>query len=145
MEQRSKPFVGLVEVLLAQDAAGEKDTAQVVARAAQVYAALFATSAPVLGAAGARALLARSVKLTRAQCPALRGIALSASPDSPPVEDAVFAGLAELEPAVSTELVVVLFENLLGLMTTFIGERLVWQLLKSAFPAMGETGLEERE
>ena len=146
MEQPSKPFAGLAEVLLAQGAAGEQGTTRVVARVEHVYAALFAVSAPVLGADGTRALLARSVKLTRAQFPALASITTGpASPDSPPVEQVVFAGLAALEPAVTSELVVVLFANLLGLMATFIGERLVLQLLKSAFPAMSETGLEESE
>ncbi len=134
-----------------------EDLAERAAAAWRLYEKLFTALAPVIGAAGVRALFARSVKLTKAEFSCLAGIAIAPEPTS---AEAVFTGspshsppetnvsvarqvvdcLSKQDAATASEVAISLYATFFGLMSSFIGERLVWRLVKKAFPAMNETG-----
>jgi uncharacterized Tic20 family protein len=53
--------------------------------------------------------------------------------------------LSKVEAEAVLEVATGLFAVLLALLCNFIGERMVWQIVRSAFPAIDMTGLKERE
>ena len=68
----------------------------------------------------------------------------------PPETDAQVAPrlvgcLSKLEPGAASEIATALYGTFLELLTKFIGERLVLRIMKSALPALDETGIEETE
>jgi hypothetical protein len=90
--------------------------------------------APLLGRAGVQALFARSAKLAQID---LRPVAeVTAGSDDAAV---LGAYLRSLEPGVAIQTAAVVFGTFLDLVTTFIGERLTVQVLRSAWPAIEET------
>jgi hypothetical protein len=104
------------------------------AAAGRVYDKLQARLAPLIGPAGVQALFMRSAKLAQ---PALASLAdVAASLES---STEVRAWLKSLEPAAAIEAAAVLFGTFLELVTTFIGERLTVQVLRSAWPEIEET------
>ena len=98
--------------------------------AGRVYEKLNARLGPLLGAAGVRALFARSAKMASRDLAAVAGIG--------PLESSttLSAFLQQLEPAVAHEVAAALFGTFLSLTTTFIGERLTHQVLRSAWPTI---------
>jgi hypothetical protein len=111
-----------------------------------VYEALFRVLAPVLGAAGVRALLARSVKLTGVRFPALAAAVVAADilDGKAPVGERLVEGLGKLEPDLAGEVAATLYANLFGLMANLIGESLVQQMIKRAFPALDPCETKEK-
>lgn len=106
--------------------------------AGQVYETFFDVITPVLGAAGARALLARSVKLTGVLFPALAGVLVAADilEGKAQAGERLLEGLGRLEPDLAGEITTALFATLFGLMANLIGDSLVQQMIKRAFPAL---------
>jgi hypothetical protein len=51
--------------------------------------------------------------------------------------------LGRLEQEAAREVAVALFAAMLGLMSTFIGERMVWQIVRTAFPRLDVAGPKE--
>lgn len=100
-----------------------------------------------MGAVGVGVLFARSVKLAGDEFPILQEvlIATDGADAKAQVSQQLERCLGKLKPAAASEVVTSLYAILFGLMTTFIGERLVWQVLKRAFPAIQETGSKEIE
>lgn len=105
--------------------------------ASRVYDKLHAHLAPLVGSGGVQLLFMRSAKLVQGE----------------------FAGLAEVSglegstklrerlqtrtPALATESVAALFAVFFTLVTTFVGERLTIQVLRSAWPTFEETAPEK--
>lgn len=135
----------------AQVSASASSAEELAAAAGRMYQALFQSFAPVLGAAGIRALFARSVKLTAADFPCLGKIPIAAiapiatrpADDYVKVVQHVIDGLSRLEPAIAAEVAIGLCATLLGLLTKLIGEPLVWQFIKHALPVTDRSGREE--
>ena len=115
------------------------------APAGRVYDALFEALAPVIGAAGARALFARSVKLTAGEFPCVGEIADAANSPEPSVNVALHlvSCLSKLDSAEALRVATGLYSALFSLMAKFIGEQLVWQIVRKAFPAFDATAPEE--
>lgn len=147
-----RPLEAHVEIakrLLAQECGSGGDAEEHAAAAVRVYETLSRALAPVIGAAGVRALFARSVRLASTEFPCLGEIPMTAEPpeDGVQVAERLVGCLRKLKPAAGSEVAAGLFAVLLGLMTKFIGERLVLQIVTTAFPALGEadTGPKEIE
>lgn len=103
------------------------------AAAGRVQDKLFARLASVLGAGGARALFARSVRLAAGDHACLRNVDFDAKPTEG-VAELLAAHLHQEDPAVALEGVEALCATLLALLMTLIGERLTFQVLRSAWP-----------
>jgi hypothetical protein len=108
------------------------------AAAGRVYEKLAAQLAPLLGAAGVRALFVRSAKLARDERAFLAGLApaIEGSTGDPA---GLGAYLQTLEPPAAAEAAVLLFATFLDLIITFIGDRLTVQVLRGAWAAIDET------
>lgn len=135
--------------LLAQErGSGGHAEERAAAAAVRVYELLFQSLAPVIGESGVRALFARSVRLASAESPCLGESPMTVDPpESVHGVQHLVGCLSKLEPAAGAEVSTAVFAYFLGLLTKFIGERLVLQVVKTAFPAMGEadTGPKEME
>ena len=116
-------------MLAHEGAAGDVDEAATAA--GRVYDKLDAHLAPLLGAAGVQALLARSAKLTQGEFSFLT----VAGPDG---SKKLRECLRAQDPAVATESAAALFGAFFTLLTTFIGERLTVQALRRAWPQIEE-------
>jgi hypothetical protein len=112
-------------------ASGAKDNA--AAAAGHVYDKLHAHLTPLLGGIGVQSLFVRSAKLTPGEFGGLPQI--SVLEGSAKVRDHLQAqgSVVDMESAAA------LFATFLALLTNFIGERLVTQVLRRAWPTMEET------
>ena len=135
------PIVAHVAVarrLLAHDRAGAElvlDDAVIVGR---VLGSLHQTLVPLIGEAGAHALFVRSLKLARAEFPELAKVAGPGDPSGGSqngVADVV-TRLCQLDPNTCMEATIALLAVVLGLLTNFIGDPLVRQILRKAFPSI---------
>ncbi len=132
MNRASAAHRETARALLAHEGARASSSADGCATAAsQLYDKIHARLAPLLGAAGVQALLARSARLTQDSFPFLAVAALDATK--------LRSRLQQQEPAVAMEAAVALFVTFLALITTFIGDRLTSQVLRSAWPTADET------
>lgn len=105
------------------------------AAAVRVFATLLERLGPIIGGTGVRALFARSVRLTVAEFPALAPLLAPAAVDN----DAELAKqigtcLSSFEPAAAFDATTAVYATLLRLLIDLIGQPLVKQLLKNAFP-----------
>jgi hypothetical protein len=134
------------QVLLAQGSAGGGAAHEPAAAAGRAYETLFESLAPVLGEAGIHALFARSLKLAKAEMPFLAEVSVLAQPPGGNAQlgPQLVSCLSKLEPAVATEAAIRLFATFFGLMSNFIGDQLVQQIVKSAFSAPNAAGPKER-
>lgn len=121
-------------LLANEGSAGGAD--ECVTAAGRVYDKLQAQLGPLVGAAGVQALLVRSVKLTREEFSFLEVDVLKGSTK-------LRASLQAQDPAVVTESAAALFATFFALLTTFIGERLTTQALRSAWPTIEEMAAKE--
>lgn len=121
----------LIRGLLAlEGAAGGADDCSTAAT--RVFDKLRARLVPILGAAGVQALLDRSAKLTQRDFPFLE-------PSVVGDETKLNAWLRAQDPAVAMESATFLFGTFLTLIGNFIGERLLTQLIRIAWPTLGAT------
>lgn len=130
---RSEPNPTQLErarLLLAHEGGLEGQAEHAVA-AERVYDKLHAHLAPILGSAGVRALLARSVKLIRDRFPFLEVAVVESSTK-------LRECLQARESAVAGESAASLFGTFFALLTTFIGERLTTQVLRRAWPTIDD-------
>jgi len=116
--------------LLAHEGAATGKDDSVAAAAGRVYDKLHADLSPLVGGMGVQSLFVRSAKLTPDEFAAL-------------AEISILEGSTKLREhwqaqgsAVDAEAAAVLFGTFLSLLTTFIGERLVTQVLRSAWPTI---------
>ena len=106
--------------------------------AVRVYEKLHGRLSDLVGVAGADLLFARSAKLTQDSHARFAG--------PPGDEDAtkLCERLQAQDPAIATESAAALFGNLFALTTTFIGEGLTTQLLRSTWPTLSDAALREQ-
>jgi len=143
MARPSEAYFEAARRLLAQASAGDGNFVPPAHAAERVFAELNRCFAPVIGAGGFIALLGRSVKLAKVEFPALAGT-------EPLKSETRLVGqlvdrLSQLEPGLASTAATSLLARLFALMSTFIGEQLVWQIMKSAFPAIDEAVLKTRQ
>lgn len=121
-----------------------EDAGQQASAAGRVYDRIFRAFAPIIGAAGVRAIFARSVRLSAAEFPCLEEVVT-------PVEthanygQRLVACIGKLEADAASNVGVGLYAALLDLLCTFIGQPIVWQILHNAFPGVDMTGPKEKE
>ena len=133
--------VDLAKQLLAQKSVGSGTAEEFALAAGEVYVALLRALSPIIGTAGVLALFARSVKVAQVKFPSLSEIPVTTEIPESNVEveqQALVNCLRSVDPATASDVAVGLLATFLGLMTNFIGERLVWQIVKSAFPEIVE-------
>jgi hypothetical protein len=121
--------------LLARGAQGARTTEE--RRAASLRACDDTVShlATFLGSAGARAIFARSVRLTASDFPRLRELHLAVDGEERPGEQ-IEIGLRGETPEAVFETMVALHAMLLALLETLIGERLTSALLRDVWPGL---------
>ena len=132
--------------LLEQKGGGSSNPNQRAEAAGSVYETLFRSLAPVIGAAGVRALFARSVKLTKTEFPCLGEVVVVVDSSEGNIElvQQLHGCLSKLEPHAVLQVTTGLYANLLSLLANFIGEQLAWQITKGAFPAIDRIGTKEK-
>ena len=123
----------LAEKLLAEELANSNGTNGPAA--SHVCAKLGTVISKLAGAAGYRSLLSRALVLAKDYAPALKSVHVS--------PDGTLEGLAETKAATSNEELelgeIAIVVQLLSLLRTFIGEPLVQQIVKEAWPAIDPT------
>ena len=115
--------------LLAREGGDDEHCA---APAARAYQKLHDHLAPLIGAAGVRALFFRSQKMAR-----LAGFVFLEGGAADPTASAgkqLHDSLLDQNPAQAAEAAAVVFATFFGLLTTFIGDRLTRQVLRGAWP-----------
>jgi hypothetical protein len=134
------------QLLASQGSAIERPGEQLLL-AARAYERLSDRLAPLIGAAGLEALLVRSVKLTKVDHPSLADYVVGESTDGQDASPAqrLRACLAAVDATVASSVVISLYGTLHGLLRALIGQELVRQILRSAFPAMNEDVQKEIE
>jgi len=123
--------MGRARLLLAHEGAVAGSAAECAAAAGRDYDKLHAHLAPLLGSAGVRALLVRSVKLRQGQFPFLEVAVVDSSTK-------LAECLRAQDAAVAAELAAALFGTFFALINKFIGERLTTQALRRAWPTIEE-------
>jgi hypothetical protein len=116
--------------LIVFEAGAKKSSAPKTPAAFDVCEKLRPQLAALMGNGGFRALLARALLLARAEIPWLRAVQVRADGSLQGVEEQG----ALLAPAEFLEGRVVLVARLLGLLGTFIGERLTLRLVREVWP-----------
>jgi hypothetical protein len=123
--------------LLAHEAAAGSTDGLATTAACRVYDKLHAHLAPLVGVAGVQLLFARSAKLAQGEFAFFAEISIFE--DSTKLRERLQAQ----DPAVATESAAALFGTFFALLTTFIGERLTGQVLRSAWPTLDEAAPRE--
>jgi len=146
MTKPSPHHVDAARRLLAYEMGTHADEGAALA-AGRVHDRLFESLAPIIGAAGVRALFVRSVRLGMTEHPRLEAMLGAQDGHGAQMEHGqrLVACLVELESGAAREVAVTLYAVLLDLMTRFIGERMVWRIVCSAFPAIDIPGLKEND
>jgi hypothetical protein len=131
-----KPTASQVDAarrLLARDAQGARSTEEQRAVSLRACDKTVSHLATFLGSAGARAVFARSVRLTAPDFPRLRKVQPAAEGDESPSVQMEIALRGETPDAVA-ETMVALHATVLALLETLIGERLTSAVLRDAWP-----------
>ena len=139
MSQRSGAQRDLARRLLLREQRGDGPD-EPAAAAGRVHTKLQLCLAPLVGAAGVRALFARSLAQTTPEFPFLAAVALE--PPEAALES-LTAALQGTHPAAVLNGAAALFGAFLTLLATFVGERLTAQVLSVAWPDDGETFAKE--
>jgi hypothetical protein len=133
MEKPDKAQFETARRLLAHEAQGVESVEERAAAVERVLEKVFARLSSLVGRAGARALFARSVKVTAIEILGLSTIDLAAQQAESPAAQIVSA-LRRETPTAVMETAMVLCATLLALLSTLIGARLTMQVLKKAWP-----------
>ena len=121
----------LVRSVLARHAGAAVAATAIAAAAIRAYDDLAQVLAPVIGDAGVTAIIDRALHLAAREHPWLPARA----PGAPDTRFAqVIDALKFQEPAAATEAAASVFAAILGLLATFIGERLAARLVQQAWP-----------
>lgn len=106
--------------------------------AGRVYEKLHVHLAPLLGAAGVHMLFARSARLAQGKFAHFAEVSVDEGATK------LRECLKAQDPAITTESAAALIGNFFTLITTFIGERLVAELLRSAWPTFDDAAPTEK-
>ena len=122
----------LARSVLARDAGPAVDATAVAAAASRAYDDLAQVLAPLIGGVGVAAITDRALHFAAREYPWLPA-GKPASPDTqfPQVIDAL---KRQDDPAVAAAAATAVFEAILGLLATFIGEPLAARLVRQAWP-----------
>ena len=132
MKSPSAADLATAQRLLAREGGDDEHPA---ASAARAYQKLHDHLAPLIGAAGVRALFFRSQKMARlAGFVFLEGGAAGAADPAASAGKQLHDSLLDQNPAQAAEAAAVVFATFFGLLTTFIGDRLTRQVLRGAWP-----------
>ena len=124
--------------VLAHEGAAGGATARDRTAAVRVYEKIHVQLASLMGVGGATLLFARSAKLTQGEFARFADLSVDEGATK------LRAHLEARDPAVATESAAALFGNLFTLVTTFIGERLLAQVLRNAWPTLADTAPREK-
>jgi len=136
MSRPSEAQLARIRRLLAAEATGAGAEAYAAAAGA-VYEKLDAQLSLLLGRASFQMLLARTARLAQPELACLTEVAAVESSTN------LRAFLRALDPATAEEAAEVLFGTFFTLLTTFIGDRLMVQALRRAWPAIEEPAVPE--
>ncbi len=146
MNKPSTAHVDLARRLLATEVRSPPDPAFAAAR---LYEGVVFHLSPLIGAAGVHALVARSIKRSKAAHPCLEGF------HTPPVDprsselrspaERLCECLQQQQPIETLDPAVIVFANLLSLLAAFIGERLTDQVIQGAWPETSESAHVKRK
>ena len=148
MRGRTPEDVASALRLLACERGTTGSSVERAAAALRVHERLAERLGPLIGAAGAQALFLRSLRLTAMEIPCLSEVIdvdLDPTARAPATAstERLLSSLSALEPAATSAAAAALFGTLIGLLGAFIGERLVWQVLRGAFAGIDESAPEE--
>lgn len=118
--------------MLAHESAAVVGAGESATAAGRVYDKLLARLSPLVGDAGVQLLFMRSAKLMQGEFASLSDV--SVFERSTKLRERLHAD----DPSIGTEAAAVFFGTFLALITTFIGERLTTQVLRSAWPTFTE-------
>ncbi len=110
--------------------------------AVRVYEKLNGQLAPLIGEAGAAALFGRAARLLTQEFACFEGLFSEAAA---PGAEGLLEALRALDYADVGEASVALFATVFALLTAFLGDELVGQILRCAFPACELTVTKETE
>ena len=119
----------LARQLLALEAAGENESEDPAAAAVRVCRTLRGALSRLVGQDGFAALLRRALAVARREVPALGSVEVESNG-----ELTGFEALAAATPDEGSESAAAIAAHLLGLLVTFIGERLTLQVVREAWP-----------
>jgi len=114
------------------------------AAALRVYVRLAARLEPLIGVAGMRALMTRSAKLTVSDHPCFASLVVDWPGSTKTTEERLRVCFGDVQPEALSSAAAALYGTLLGLLASFIGEQLVWQVVRGAFPEI-EQNVKETE
>jgi hypothetical protein len=137
MKKPSPEDVEAAKRLLAFEGGTSGSAEECAVAVSRIYEKLRLQFAPLVGSAGFQALMSRSAKLTRNEFPCLAESATVES--STQLRDC----LRTQEPGAIAATAAALLGAFLGLLKTFIGERLTTEVLRGAWPAIGESLFKE--
>ena len=137
MKQPSPAQLEKARRLLAHEGAASTAEDGAAAAAGRVYDKLHAHLAPLLGVIGVQSLFVRSAKLTSGEFSGLAEVSILEGAEKLREHLQARGSAGDVESAAT------LFGSFLELLTTFVGERLVTQVLRSAWPTIEETALRE--
>ena len=137
MKQPSPAQLEKARRLLAHEGAASSAEDGAAAAAGRVYDKLHAHLAPLLGVIGVQSLFVRSAKLTSGEFSGLAEVSILEGSEK------LREHLQERGSAGDVDSAAILFGSFLELLTTFVGERLVTQVLRSAWPTIEETAPRE--
>ena len=123
--------------LLAHEGAASGADDGAAAAAGRVYDKLHAHLAPLLGVMGVQSLFVRSAKLTSGEFSGLAEVSILEGSEK------LREHLQARGSASDVDSAAILFGSFLELLTRFVGERLVTQVLRSAWPTIEETAPRE--
>jgi len=126
--------IARVRRLLAAEGASDASAEACAAAAAAVYDKLDEQLSRLLGAAGFQALFARSAKLAQSEFACLSEVAVADGSTK------LRVCLQTLNAPAAARTAEALFGTFFALLTTFIGERLTTQALRSAWPTIDARG-----
>ena len=118
--------------MLARHAGSALDTTTVAAAASRVYDDLVRVLAPVIGDLGVAAIIDRALHLATGEYPWLPSREPGAA--DIPFTTVIDALARQDDPAVAAEAAAAVFEAILGLLATFIGEPLAARLVQQGWP-----------
>ena len=137
MKQPSPSQLEMARRLLAHEGAATSAEDGAAAAAGRVYDKLHAHLAPLLGVIGVQSLFVRSAKLTSGEFSGLAEVSILEGSEK------LREHLQARGSAGDVDSAAILFGSFLELLTTFVGERLVTQVLRSAWPTIEETAPRE--
>lgn len=137
MKQPSPAQLEKARRLLAHEVAASSAEDSTAAAAGRVYDKLHAHLAPLLGVIGVQSLFVRSAKLTSGEFSGLAEVSILEGSEK------LREHLRARGSAGDVDSAAILFGSFLELLTTFVGERLVTQVLRSAWPTIEETAPRE--